>query len=227
MSAEVQVEINAMADDVNKILEESTKRSYDYAVREANTLYETIGEAGMFRPSPALFAISRQFSADLVRTVSQSLMSEVNAIISRSVVGGLSPFDAMKAVDSAIGRAGESGVSFQAERIVRTEMTRVYNITLDQSINDLVPLLDSPEKLKKVWISGAFRPGRRENHQAADGQEVPIDEPFKIRSDDGSIVELDYPQALGPETDPRKLAKETIMCGCSWEIVAESILEAI
>jgi DNA-directed RNA polymerase subunit F len=227
MSDEIQKEINRMIDETTEVLKESSKNAYDLAKREASALYSASGFGdGLFTATPELLVFSQGMSIDLVKSIGSKLLSDVNATISRAVVGGLSPFDAMKAVDEIIGKDGLTGVSFQAERIVRTETTRIYNEVVDQSLQDLIPMLENPEKLKKVWISGPYRPGRRENHQEINGQEVPVDQPFRIPTDDG-IVELDYPQALGPETDPKKLAKETIMCGCSWEIVPESIMEAL
>ena len=121
-------------------------------------------------------------------------------------------------LDALMGRTGQRGVSYQAERIVRTEVQRVYSIALDSQIQSLAALVDNPKKLLKQWDSGPFRPGRREEHQNIDGQQVPVDQPFKLY---GGAVTLMYPR------DPSGPPGETINCGCTWIIVPESLVNAM
>ncbi len=82
-----------------------------------------------------------------------------------TAVRGLTPYETMQELDTLLSRAGQRGVSYQAERIVRTEVQRVYSIALDTQVQSLAALVESPNKLLKQWVSGPFRPGRREKHQ--------------------------------------------------------------
>ncbi|MFZ5434294.1 MAG: hypothetical protein ACOZB3_11050, partial [Calditrichota bacterium] len=126
-------------------------------------------------------------------------------------------------LDKLIGRAAQHGVSYQAERIVRTEVQRVYSIALDTQMQALAARIDAPKKLMKEWVAGPYRPGRREEHQAINGQRVPMDVPFEITREDGSKVYLMYPRALGPDNAP----DQTINCGCSWRLAPDSIMDAM
>jgi hypothetical protein len=141
----------------------------------------------------------------------------VNATLSRAALGSVSPFNAMKEVDKLLGRAGAEGVSYQAERIVRTEVNRVYSIALDNSMQNIAAQFKGAQKVMKTWVSGPNRPGRRPLHQDMNGQTVPVDEPFK--TPDG--YELMYPR------DPAGPAQHTINCGCSSKIDEKSLLAAL
>ncbi|MBU0509573.1 hypothetical protein KKH27_12155 [bacterium] len=93
----------------------------------------------------------------------------------------------------------------------------MYSIALDTQVQTLAAMLDNPQKLLKQWVSGQWRPGRRDEHQRIDGQQVPVTESFRLY--DGRI-KLMYPR------DPSGPPGETINCGCSWVIVPESLVAA-
>jgi len=92
------------------------------------------------------------------------------------------------------------------------------SIAHDAQVQALAAMLDNPQKLLKQWVSVPWRPGRREEHQRIDGQQVPVTEPFRLY--DGR-TKLMYPR------DPSCPPGETINCGCSWIIVPESLVAEV
>jgi len=89
--------------------------------------------------------------------------------------------------DMSSGRAGT---------IARTEMAGAYNYSSQETAKDLMP-----EGATKTWSTTSDNP--RPAHEEADGQEVPIDEPFDV---DGE--ELMYPG------DPNGSEGNVINCMC-------------
>jgi hypothetical protein len=215
----IKVEVDAMIDEANAVLVAQKHAAFDLAVQKGSEVaaMDLGGEAMFFAPSTDLLVISSQFTADYVRTIGADLMGEVNQILGRTAVGGLQPYEAMRNIDKLIGKSGATGVSYQAERIVRTEVQRIYSLTLDSSFTKFAEQMTNPKAVKKTWVSGPYRAGRREEHQEMDGQTVPIDEPFQCPS--GAV--LMYPG--DPQGDPG----ETINCGCTWILNAESIATAV
>lgn len=218
LSAQIRREVNEMIVDAKEALRHAEDAVWAKGVAAGQELATALGiEGSFFSPTPELLSIAAGYSADLIESISADLLPKVNGVLSRGVLGSLTPYETMQELDALLGRAGQRGVSYQAERIVRTEVSRVYSIALDTQVQTLAAMLDNPQKLLKQWVSGPWRPGRREEHQRIDGQQVPVTEPFKLY--DGRI-KLMYPR------DPSGPPGETINCGCSWIIVPESLVAA-
>jgi len=220
LSAQIKAEVDSMIDEAAMEIRKAQEGVWRKGVAAGQELAQGLElEGAFFAPSAELLTIATGYTADLVRTIGTDLMPQVNGVLSRAVLGSKTPHEAMQDLDALLGRAGQRGVSWQAERIVRTEVQRVYDIALDQQVQSLTSMLDNPKGLKKEWVSGPWRPGRREEHQRMDGEQVPVDEPFTLKSG----VRLDYPRALGPDNAP----EETICCGCTWRIVPESLVDSM
>jgi hypothetical protein len=218
LSQQIKVEVDSMIDEAQRLIHEAQDQAWQLGVRAGQELADSLGMAGMaFAHSTDLLLIATNYTADLVRSIPKDILPQMNGIISRSALGRFSPYEAMQELDKLIGRGGASGVSFQSERIIRTEVQRTYSIALDEQLKMLVEKMPTTAKLKKEWVSGPNRAGRRETHQEMDGQQVPVDEPFT--TPDG--VKLMYPR------DPGGPPEETIMCGCGWRIVPQSLVEAV
>lgn len=224
----IAAEINLMIDEVSGEIKAAQAEAWKAGAKAGNELLKaaTLESGAFFAPPAELFTIATAHSADLIVTIGRELIPKVNSIISRAVLGGVTPFEAMKNIDALVangpGRSGihrtdgRGGASYQAERIVRTEVNRVYSVALDsfngEFVNQLGP--EASKKLKKRWVFGPWREGRRSRHQDMDGEEVPMDETFSNG--------LKYPR------DPAAFDKpeEVINCGCTWVIVPDSVEEA-
>ncbi len=164
-----------------------------------------------------MVAIAQGYSATLITGLVEETVKKIEGELSRAMLGEVSPYDAMKLVDQAMGVGLDTGVTAKAERIVRTELTRAYNGAQQFGYEKLAELLpgDQPNLLKKMWVS-AKQPGRtRPAHWEADGQIVGWDEPFIVGGE-----ELRYPG------DPQGSAGNTINCLCRVE-QAPGVLEEL
>lgn len=166
---------------------------------------------------PGLVNVATDYSAALVKNISDDLRQSIDAQLRLATLAQKSPFEAMKDITRALGVRSQDGVwglrkrpqvvksvAARAEAIVRTEMTRVYNLanhSTQQQAAEVVP------GLRKRWIAtadGRTRPTHLEAHRATLDNPIPIDQPFRVGRD-----ELMYPG------DPRGSAKETVHCRCS------------
>lgn len=215
LSAQIQAQANAALNDSIALINEAQRGAYEAGLAAGAETAAALGIAGVsFGPNTDLIAVAMNYTADLVRSIPSDLMPKVNGELSRAALGGKSPFEAMQAIDSLIGKAGTEGVSYQAERIVRTEVQRIYSITLDAQMQQFVSMVpDAGQVVKKKWVSGGNRPGRRWWHQEMDGEIVPFNEPFSNG--------LMYPH------DPAGPPEETINCGCQWVTVVDSMEDLV
>lgn len=228
LSTRIKSEMDAMIEETTSIIQQAQAGIWKKGVEAGREVARGLGLEGMFfTPSTELLSIASSYTADLIRSVSADVMPKLNGALSRGVLGSLTPYETMQELDGLLGRAGQRGVSYQVERIVRTEVQRVYSIALDSEIDLLVRSLYKlrhegsdvihPKKLLKQWVAGPWRPGRRDDHQKIDGQQVSVTEDFVLP--DGT--RLSYPR------DPAGPPHQTINCGCSWILVPESLVEAV
>jgi len=152
-------------------------------------------------PEELLRAASR-ITAELVAGVTEQARRRIVSQIVLAVLGDKNPYDAMKEITDIRGIKADpvKGVAYNAERIVRTEMTRAFNMAAQlrqEQWAERVP------EMKKEWVS-ALVPGRtRDWHAEAHGQVVPVDEPFIVMGE-----ELMHPG------DPAGSGANTINCLC-------------
>lgn len=219
LSAQIQSEVNAALNQSIEAIRTAQLGAYDAALSAGYEVAEALGvTAAAFGPTVDLLSISMDYTADLVRSIPADLMPKVNGELTRAALGGKSPYEAMQSIDALIGKGGMEGVSYQAERIVRTEVQRIYSVTLDTQIQRFAAMVpDAAQVMKKKWVSGGNRPGRRPQHQEMDGVVVPFNEPFEMP--DGT--KLMYPR------DPAGPPEHTIFCGCQFELVIEDSAEFV
>ncbi|MBK8233023.1 MAG: hypothetical protein IPK72_21170 [Candidatus Eisenbacteria bacterium] len=225
----IAAEVRAMQDEVAAEVSLGQRTAWEDGVKAGNSLLRaaTLEESAFFSPSAELFNIATKHSADLIVTAGREYIPRINAMIARGVLGGLTPFQVMEQMDKLLGntsaasgihraRADLGGIAYQSERIVRTEVNRVYSIALDSFNGELVQRLgpEASKKLKKRWVFGTWREGRREDHRDIDGEEVPFDEEFSNG--------LKYPRDPAAWDKP----EQVINCACTWVISADSVEEA-
>lgn len=218
VSAVADREMTALLQSTRDVIVSGQQTAYEAAVAASRELSLAVSAESVFwAPSVDLLTIASDYTADLVRTIHESLMGRVNGVLGRAAVGGMTPHEAARKIDEILGRTGGQ-ISYQAERIVRTEIQRVYSATLDNSIHHMMAGMDTKvaQMLKKTWVSGPDTPRRRPEHQAMDGQTVRIDDDFVTP---WTHVPLRYPR------DPNGPAEHVINCGCGWKIATENLAD--
>ena len=131
---------------------------------------------------------------DLIKDVSTSTKNRINSQIAQVLIGTQNMADAITAVDRIIDGPTRS----RAQTILRTELGRIHSAATQEAgmeAHKLVPM-------NKQWVSSSRKHPRPE-HQAANGQTVPCDQPFRVGS-----------EALMHPLDPKGSARNTINCGC-------------
>jgi len=177
-----------------------------------------VGISGSFNAiSPQLVNAAVDFSAMLVQNISNDLRGSIDTQLRLAVLAQQSPTEAMKNITKALGvkasdgvwgkrKRPESvkGVAARSETIVRTEMTRVFNLATNSQQREAAEVIPG---LKKRWIATGDERTRSSHiaaHQETAAEPIPIDEPFNVG---GSS--LMFPG------DPAGAPEETINCRCT------------
>ena len=83
-------------------------------------------------------------------------------------------------VDRVVGRYADRLLNLRGENIARTEVLGSLNEGMDQALRQAVEDgLIQPENTRRVW-DATMDDRTREAHQAANGQDVGLDEPFTV-----------------------------------------------
>lgn len=165
--------------------------------------------AGFFQPTPAQINVLLDFSAELIRGIGGETRQMINQQISMAALGERSPIQAMQAINRRLGIADSTGIAYRGERIVRTDVARVFNIS--NHSQQLITAQSVPG-LGKQWLSARIPKRTRPSHWAAHDQIVPVNDPFRVGGED-----LMYP------LDPAGSADNTINCLCRMVTVHPAI----
>ncbi|PJF20565.1 MAG: hypothetical protein CUN56_15525, partial [Phototrophicales bacterium] len=153
-------------------------------------------------------AILTGFSGDLISGVSANMLKRINLAIKNIALGVASPYDTQRAITAMMGftprgKLENTGVAYEVERIIRTELGRAFNVgAMAQAEANLSVV---PE-LKKRWIATAddrTRDSHIAAHLATLENPIPLKQAFRVGNS-----QLMYP------LDPMGEAKETINCRC-------------
>ena len=140
----------------------------------------------------------KAFGVEKIQGLGPVAEKRILSAIRSTVLGGQSPFDAMKAIGTSLNGQGPFRLlAFREETIYRTEMGRIHSITGQRRQEDAARVIPG---LGKQWLWS--RKGRS-SHGVANGQVRPVDEPFLVGGE-----RLMYPR------DPGGSAENTINCGC-------------
>lgn len=191
----------------------------DIAYREGGLLVEEpLTRMGYRVPladlSPYQLMVIQAYSADLVKGLVDDALNRINNTLSLGILGERSPFQIMKEITEILGEQeikAIGGIAYRAEKIVRTELSRISNMATFARQQDAAKHIPG---LMKEWLS-VLLPGRtRPHHWAAHGQRVPVDKPFIVMGEP-----MMYP------LDPAGSPTNVIHCMCrsvlyhpSWEI---------
>lgn len=141
---------------------------------------------------PDLLEVLQGTTADLVKDISERTRRVVNEEVRAAVLGFKRPFEAQqeiaKKLSSRKKKGRRSGVGFDAERIVRTEVNRVFSVANAEALKkskEFVP------DLKKQWLTandqrvrgrpgGLYPKGRRTkgDHWSLHEEVQPMDKKF-------------------------------------------------
>ncbi len=183
---------------------------------------DVLGREGLTRANLEEILLMKDLSADLIVDVLPDVINTVNTQIRLGVIGGISPSQMITNIEQFIpvtgSLAGASrGALLRAERIVRTEMGRIY--ALAEQLRGEEYESEGVEVVK-VWNhSGqAVKDGARVGHVEMDGQERAIDEKF-VNPLTGN--ELEYPR------DPAAPAEEVVNCACYMTTVSKRFAELL
>ena len=227
-----QIQLGALRANIDAILagfEAQAASGIDATIRDVFTLggssavkpLQAIGVPGVayWQPSAATLNILTGFSADLVTAVTADVRMAVNRQVQLASLGQITPFQAMKNLSQTFGDAGikqgatvvSTGITAKAERVVRTEVGRVFNAGNFSQMKELGER-GVVKGLLKRWIATGDSKTRASHlriHNETRVKPIPWDEPFKLHTPGKPVALLMFPQ------DPAGPAYETINCRCS------------
>ncbi len=162
-----------------------------------------LAEAGIytgFRLSTSVLDTLKDFTFHKIEGLSDSAWEKIRGELTLGVMGGKTPQEVAKAIgtnlkDPSIFRS----IAHRAEVITQTEMGRVFSTAAELRMEEAA---EHVKDLEKMWRHVGHPKVPRPSHVAADGQHVPVDEPFDIGG-----VSMMYPRDPGAPID------ETINCG--------------
>jgi len=211
VEAQIETFEGQLASELQSAMQGAVQTGMDSVVQP----FETVGlRSGYHRFSTAQTNAIVDFSARLVKQISDQARAKIDQQIRLAVLGDKSPLDAMKGITSDLGidaRTGVwkarpdpvKGVAARGETILRTEMQRAFNLaTHSQQIASAQQIPD----LTKSWVAtadGRTRPTHLRAHMRYKSNPIPVDEPFVV-----GTARLMYP------CDPNGPPGETINCRC-------------
>lgn len=138
-----------------------------------------------------------QFAGLRVKQINVTTLGRLQDALAEGVSEGEGIPELAKRIDALY---LDSIIPNRSKVVARTEVVSASNRTAFEA--GLAFQEDTGQKLNKVWLATGG-PRTRPHHAEADGQEVPIDEPFVVGG-----VEMDHPGSDGP-------AAEVCNCRCS------------
>jgi hypothetical protein len=160
----------------------------------------TVGVSTGFAMSGTLLETLKDFTFHKIEGLSASAWDKIRGELTLGVMGGKTPQDVAAAIGKNLKDPSIFGsIARRAEVITRTEMGRVFSTAAEARMEQAAEYVDG---LEKEWRHVGHPAVPRPSHLAADGQHVPVNEPFNI----GGILMM-YPR------DPAAPIEEVINCG--------------
>ena len=198
----------------------------------ALSVVEPLNALGMqgafFQPNPAQVNILLDYSAELVKNITDEMRNGINMQIRLAALGQKSPMDAMRAVTDVLGVQARArawarrpplvkGVAARAETIVRTEMQRAFNLA--HHSQQLATAKNVPGLLK-AWVATADS-RTRDSHLRAHMQyrqhPIPVAEPYVLTDPKLGRAELMMPG------DPAAPIGFSVNCRCTQNTIHPQI----
>ena len=163
-----------------------------------------LAEAGIytgFQLSTSVLDTLKDFAFHKIDGLSNAAWEKIQGELTLGVLGGKTPQQVAEAIGKNLKDPSIFGsIARRAEVITQTEMGRVFSTAAELRMEEAA---DYVKDLEKQWRHVGHPKVPRPSHLAADGQHVPVADPFNIGG-----VEMMYPR------DPAAPIEETINCGC-------------
>jgi len=194
------------------ILDDADKRFWGLGV---DFVDESLKTAGLILPLPdvdmKLLSVLQGYSSDLITGLTDEAIKNINSQITLSLMGGKSPYDAMKAIGRNLnGKSVFSSIGARAEAIATTEMNRALSMAEQARLEEASK---NVEGMEKQWFHSSYVRNPRSAHVEMDGVHVPVNEPFIIIDADGTEVKMMMPRDPGT-TPAAYAARHSISCHC-------------
>lgn len=229
----------ALLADVDRLIAETEAAIQTAAARDLQTAAQN-GQAGVDEPlkaagaivTPALPGVDADLVAasfgntvDLLTVPMKQFGADVKAGLRRVTLAGDNKFEEIQRLRDKISGQGFDNAQYRAERIIRTEVGRVFN---QAQYDRMIDLAKTFPFLRKGWRSTKdtrTRLGHREAGQTyARGQGIPVADLFSVNVYDErpgkggkktGTATMRFP--LDPNTQPsgQIAASATIMCRCN------------
>jgi len=169
--------------------------------------------------SDELLVITQGYAADMILDLERDMFNKISVRLNNAILGKETQWQAMKKIDKEVFKVKEKkGVTWRTERIVRTEVNRVYSMANQARMNQAK---EQVPDLMKRWVTtqservrGPGEPrktprrspisGQIIDHRAAHDQVQKVDDPFIVSGE-----ELMHPR------DPAGSAENTVGCECA------------
>jgi hypothetical protein len=210
------------ADKIDRELDDDSKRKLGLPTAAAAQIQA--GPMGVLTPQQAIIAVD--YSADLIKSISDEMRAKINTTIRLGIVGVKKPVDLMRDLTDVLGVSGRhgiwkkrpdpvKGIAARSETILRTEMQRAYNLAHHSQQKRVQKLAQTQNvRVLKGWTATAdmrTRQSHLDAHRKYSTNPIPVDEPFILRSKTGKDR---GPHKLMYPGDPNGPAHETINCRC-------------
>lgn len=169
---------------------------------------------GFGEPDTRQVDLATQYSASLIRSVTQRAVEDIDHALLRSVIARDRPAETMRRIGDILatepGREGMGSLASQAERVLRTEGLTITNLA------NYTRMLEAAERFPgagKVWLhGGGGRTPRPYHRDVLNGKVLSMAEDFIVR--DGGYTT----KAFGPQ-DPRLPPASRVNCTCTLALV--------
>lgn len=210
-------EVDELIQQAERDIATSARRSYQRAfdlgashaddpIRAAQLIVTTSP-----RVDPVLVEVAFENTVDLLSEHMRQFRNRIAVQVRRLATIGSSFPDQMANLARELDANGIANAEFSAERILRTELSRVFNSATFERLNDLASRMPF---LRKIWIRTADHRTRPTHVSAggtyARGKGIPIPMRFSVGK-----ATLRFPVDPLAEPSGRASAEETIMCRCN------------
>jgi len=149
----------------------------------------------------------KDYTADLITKMSAQTIEDISGHLRRGIIAGDNPYKTMKRIEDVLLKK-DKGAFWRAERIVRTEQGRVFNIANDERMEQAREVLPD---LRKQWLTAGDENVRPDHVKAGSDYSpggrigpIPVDEDYIVGG-----FPLAYPG------DPAGVPSQTINCRCT------------
>lgn len=149
---------------------------------------------------PEVITTAMQTSPYLITGITKDIEDKIATMIRMAALGQTSPLDLMKQMGDLTGKGVWASAFARGEAIYRTEVGRMFSTAHFERIGQMNAR--EPGWLKE-WVAVTGDNRTRPSHVRANGQRVPVNEPFLVGDSKG----------MHPH-DPALPARESVHCRC-------------